>query len=105
MIKILHQIRNEMVFSLFGDKTNGYLCFHIYLSSASLQALGNLELSLVREEKCAYKETRYNMDHITYHQICPFAMRTQRKEFALRWGGKRKQALVSKSLSSVPGTK
>ena len=44
------------------------------------------------------------MDHVTYCKIRPFALRTQRQEITFSWGGKRKQALVSKGLSSVPGT-
>lgn len=79
--------------------------FNIYLLSASLKTLGNLELSLVREEKYEHKQAQHNVDHVTYHKICPLAMRIQRKEIIFSWGGKRKQALVSKGLSSVPGSK
>ena len=72
--------------------------FHIYLLSSPLQALGNLELVLVREKKYARQEAQYIMDHVTCHKICPFAMITQRKEIIFSWVGKRKQALVLKGL-------
>ena len=36
----------------------------MYLSSASLSKLGNLELSQVREEKYEHKEAQYHMDHV-----------------------------------------
>ena len=43
--------------SLFGVKNNWIFTFkNMYLSSASLSKLGNLELSRVREEKYEHKE-------------------------------------------------
>lgn len=59
----------------------------MYLSSASLSKLGNLELSQVKEEKYEHKEAQYHMDHVIHHKIFPFSMRIQRKELPFIWGG------------------
>lgn len=84
--------KKKMIFCLEIKQLDIYFS-HIYLSSAPLQAVQNLELILVREEKYAHQETQYNMDHITYHTICPFAMRTQRKEITFSWVGKGRRPL------------
>lgn len=65
----------------------------MYLSSASLSKLGNLELSPVREEKYKHKEAQCHMNHVTHHKICSFSMRIQRKELPFIWGGIKGAAL------------
>lgn len=75
----------------------------MYLSSASLSKLGNLELSQVKEEKYEHKEAQYHMDHGIH--IKYFHFYENSKKGATFYLGRNKGSRPFQGLSSVPSTK